>query len=99
MESIRSLYGEMLGELQTALDGDQQGDLPGLVWRANAALQYVDSTKQSWPVVLPPQPSLDDWLQVETNRQSLLRYLMRIGVLSQFGTLMPAWVDDFELLE
>lgn len=87
MESIRSLYIEMMQELEIfGFDDDYSADLQK---RAKAALEHADETGQPWPVVIADQPSWQDWRQAMTNREAALHYLKMAGIVGADGQLVP----------
>jgi hypothetical protein len=87
MDSIRSLYVEMLEELEVFSSDDQYS--LDLQRRAAAALEHADSTKQPWPIQLPAQPPLEAWMEVAKNREASLTYLKDAGILGADGELVP----------
>ena len=93
MDSIRSLYVEMLEELE--LFGWDDTYSNGLQQRAAAALEHADNTNQPWPVLTPDQPPAAAWKQLTANREAALSYLIQIGILDDSGCL----TSDYSNLE
>ena len=46
-------------------------------------------TNQPWPVLLPDQPPASAWKQIIHNREAALQYLMQVGILDEYGQLLP----------
>jgi hypothetical protein len=91
MDTMRSLYIEMLEELEVfGWDDDYSS---GLQRRAAAALEHVDATRQPWPVLTPDQPPAAIWKQLAGNRQAIVDHLVEIGILDRFGSLTPAYTE------
>lgn len=91
MDTVRSLYIEMLEELEVFGWDDDYSN--GLQQRAAAALEHVDKTNQPWPVLTPDQPPAAIWKQIAANRQAALDYLVKLGILDTSGRLTPAYTD------
>jgi hypothetical protein len=86
-DTIRSLYLEMLDELEVAgCDDDYCKDL---IRRSKVALEHADETGQPWPIHTPIQPSWQDWRQSMTNREAALHYLKMAGIVGADGQLVP----------
>jgi hypothetical protein len=92
MDSIRSLYVEMLEELEVfGFDDDYSADLQR---RAKAALEYANQSGQPWPITTVNQPPLEDWRQAMTNREAALHYLKMAGIVGADGQLVPHLRSD-----
>lgn len=85
--SIRDIFVELLDELEVFDFNDDYSE--GLIRRAKAALEHVDQTNQPWPVLLPDQPPASAWKQIIHNREAALQYLMQVGILDEYGQLLP----------